>query len=373
MNVFRREHCLRLLNSLTTEVPLDLQLKRYFSLNKKVVLMDRKGISEAVYSIARYEAYFKETVGSSWTAALNAYLDPNFWKNWSDSPLPHHIKYSFSRECVDELKKDYGKKTETLLKALNSKAPLTIRTNTLKLTRGMLMKRLLESNVKARLCSQSPVGIILEGDFNLFGLPEFRRGSFEVQDEASQLVALKTGVGPEMLVLDLCAGSGGKSLAMGALMKNTGQLYLYDKRETVLKNARLRCKRAGLQNYQFANNLKKLKGKMDLVLVDAPCSGSGTYRRNPDQKLKFTSRGLAELTKLQYDLIVSGVQCLRPGGRLVYSTCSLLSQENQAVINRAQNDLGLRVEGDLLQTTPLELSMDGFFCAVMVSEGSPAK
>lgn len=373
MNIFRRDHCIRLLTSLSTEVPLDLQLKRYFNLHKSIGANDRRDVAESVYSIIRYEAYFKAVVGPSWTAALNAYLSPSFWKDWGASTLPLHTKYSFSPDAVDALERNYGKKTEALLKSLNSRAPLTIRTNTLKITPQKLMKRLLDSNVKVKACEVSSVGLSLEGQFNLFGLSEFKNGFFEVQDEASQLVAFKTGVAPGMTVLDLCAGSGGKSLAMGALMNNTGQLYLYDRRESILKNARLRCKRAGLQNYQVTENLQKQKGKMDLVLVDAPCSGSGTYRRSPDQKLKFTMRGLQELNDLQFSLLSTAVSCLKPEGRIVYSTCSLLAEENQHIVKQAEEKLGLRREGDFLQTTPLQHSMDGFFCAVLVRSDSSVR
>mmetsp|Transcript_9231 Transcript_9231/g.17553 ORF Transcript_9231/g.17553 Transcript_9231/m.17553 type:complete len:370 (+) Transcript_9231:1941-3050(+) len=368
MNVFRRDHCLRLLNSIVKETPLDLQLKRYFNLNKSIGSHDRKDIAESVYTLVKYEAYFKEITGPSWTAAMNKYLEPNFWEEWKSSKLPWDKKYSFSPDCITALIQDYGKKTESLLKALNSRAPLTIRTNTLKIERGPLLRKLLESEVKAKPCSGSYLGITLDGNFNLFGLKEFKLGYFEVQDEASQLVALKTGAGPNMRVLDLCAGSGGKSLILGALMNNTGQLYLHDKRASVLENARMRCKRAGVQNYQFVEKLDKLKGRMDLVLVDAPCSGTGTYRRNPDQKLKFSMESLSELTTLQFDLLTRGLACLKPTGRLVYSTCSLLSHENLSVIKRAQKELGLKLEGEVLQTTPLDNAMDGFFCAVLVPD-----
>jgi len=184
----------------------------------------------------------------------------------------------------------------------------------------------------------SPLGIRLEGKPNLGRLPMFTTGEVEVQDEGSQLLALLLGAKRGEMVADFCAGAGGKTLAIGASMKNTGRLYAFDTSAHRLDAIKPRLARSGLSNvhpvaiaHERDERIKRLAGKMDRVLVDAPCSGLGTLRRSPDLKWRQTPETVAAQAELQQRILASAARLLKPGGRLVYATCSLLPQENEAV------------------------------------------
>jgi 16S rRNA (cytosine967-C5)-methyltransferase len=280
---------------------------------------------------------------------------------------------------------------ETILnlgRALQQPAPLDIRVNTFKTSRESLLAALNESGIAAQATRYSPIGIRASGHPDLAKLPAFKSGEMEVQDEGSQLLAILVGARRGEMVADLCAGAGGKTLALGAQMSSSGRLYAFDINEKRLSRLAPRLKRSGLSNVtpqliasENDTRLKRLAGKLDRVLVDAPCSGLGTLRRNPDLKFRQSPQTVSSLTQTQASLIRAGAKLLKPGGRLVYATCSLLPEENQSVITAflaEHRDFRLlpasealaaqRVPldtGNYLELNPALHGTDGFFAAVL--------
>jgi 16S rRNA C967 or C1407 C5-methylase (RsmB/RsmF family) len=214
-------------------------------------------------------------------------------------------------------------------------------------------------------CTYAKQGIVFHKKINFFGLPEFKEGLFEVQDEGSQLVADMVQVKPGQWVMDYCAGSGGKTLAFAPRMEKTGQIFLHDSRPYALEEARKRLRRAGVQNSQVVlpddPKLKKLKKKMHWVLVDAPCTGTGTMRRNPDMKWNFDEQTLTRLLGLQRSIFEKALSFLRPDGYIVYATCSLLREENQNQMEHFIKTYDLEAEGPVFQSLPSRHGMDAFF------------
>jgi 16S rRNA (cytosine967-C5)-methyltransferase len=234
----------------------------------------------------------------------------------------------------------------------------------------------------------SPLGIRLQGKPALQKHPRFLDGSFEVQDEGSQLLGPLLAPRRGEMVCDFCAGAGGKTLLLGAMMNSTGRLYAFDVSEKRLAKLKPRLARSGLSNVQGLliaherdTKVKRLAGKFDRVLVDAPCSGLGTLRRNPDLKWRQTPESVAELTIKQAAILAAAASLVKTGGRLVYATCSLLTEENEAIVEAflaGHGDFQLVPVGELLaaQKIPLEMgqflrmdparhSTDGFFAAVL--------
>jgi 16S rRNA (cytosine967-C5)-methyltransferase len=225
--------------------------------------------------------------------------------------------------------------------ALSRRAPADIRVNTLKATREKVLKAL--ASFGAVETVYSPIGVRVPaptGDArtpNLEAEAAFQAGWCEIQDEGSQLAAALTGAGPRMQILDLCAGAGGKTLALSAAMQNTGQIYAYDDDKHRLKPIFARVKRAGVRNVQILRAgdeaaLDALEAKFDCVLADAPCTGAGTWRRRPDAKWRLRPHALSERIKDQQAVLSRAVKMVRPGGRLVYVTCSILPEENSEQI-----------------------------------------
>lgn len=200
-------------------------------------------------------------------------------------------------------------------------------------------------------------------------MDEFKKGFFEVQDEGSQLLANLVQCQPGQLVMDFCAGSGGKTLAFAPLMKNSGQIFLHDVRAYTLQDAKKRLRRAGIQNAQIIHaedpKLNKWKKKMDWVLVDAPCSGTGTLRRNPDMKWKFDIEMLERLIGQQRTIFEKALSFMKPEGHIVYGTCSLLKQENEHQLNHFIKTYNLKIEGQVFHSFPSLGGMDGFFGVVL--------
>lgn len=216
----------------------------------------------------------------------------------------------------------------------------------------------------------------------------FQDGLFEIQDEGSQLIALAAAPKPGMRVLDICAGAGGKTLAMGALMENKGSITAADISEGRLKRAKQRFKRAGMFNTTLlplsSENdkiLKRKRGTFDIVLVDAPCTGTGTWRRDPDKKWRNIGPNLSSLLETQARILDSAAKQVKPGGKLVYATCSLLFEENEAQFaaflekhpDFTQTDLSkmpelahIPLSGAAMRLLPSEHKTDGFFCAIAV-------
>jgi 16S rRNA (cytosine967-C5)-methyltransferase len=233
-----------------------------------------------------------------------------------------------------------------LLAALSAPAPLDLRVNTQRAQREQVLAELRAATrqhapLQAEPTPYSPEGIRLLDKPGLTRWPLYQEGKIEVQDEGSQLIARLVAPRRGEMVVDFCAGAGGKTLALGSLMRSTGRLYAFDIHARRLAGLGPRLKRSGLSNVHPAaiateNDLrvKRLSGKIDRVLVDAPCSGSGTLRRNPDLKWRFDEKELARVNDVQQKVLRAASRLVKPGGRLVYATCSLLAEENQAVVER---------------------------------------
>ncbi|MEP7084030.1 MAG: RsmB/NOP family class I SAM-dependent RNA methyltransferase, partial [Betaproteobacteria bacterium] len=234
----------------------------------------------------------------------------------------------------------------------------------------------------------SPLGLRIEGRPALNRLSSFENGNIEVQDEGSQLLALLVNPTRNEMVVDFCAGAGGKTLLLGALMHNQGRLYAFDTSEKRLANLKPRLKRSGLSNiypqliaHENDAKIKRLAGKIDRVLIDAPCSGLGTLRRNPDLKWRQSPVAVAELCQKQRAILASAARLPKPGGRLVYATCSVLPEENRGVIDEflashadyklvpaaeVAAKVGLKLDvGDYLELSPHRHGCDGFFAAIL--------
>jgi len=227
-----------------------------------------------------------------------------------------------------------------LARGLNQAAPLDLRVNSLKSRREEVLARLGAEGIAAEACRYAPLGIRLKAKPALQKHPLYLEGAIEVQDEGSQLLGYLLAPKRGEMVVDFCAGAGGKTLVLGALMRSTGRLYAFDVSPRRLAKLKPRVARSGLSNMHpiciaSENDIrvKRLAGKIDRVLVDAPCSGLGTLRRNPDLKWRQTPQSVEELTRKQADILAGASRLVKPGGRLVYATCSILAEENEAVVD----------------------------------------
>lgn len=275
-----------------------------------------------------------------------------------------------------------------LAQGLNQTAPLDLRVNPLKGDREAVLARFAEEGVAAEAGKLSPLCIRLKAKPALQKHPLYLEGSIEVQDEGSQLLGYLLAPRRGEMVADFCAGAGGKTLLVGALMRSTGRLYAFDVSGKRLARLKDRVARSGLSNVHpvvIANEndirIKRLAGKLDRVLVDAPCSGLGTLRRNPDLKWRQTPEGVAELARKQHDILKGASRLVKKGGRLVYATCSILPEENEAIVAdflaahpdfrqiSAQDILaaqGIALAcGSMLLLAPHTHGTDGFFAAVL--------
>ncbi len=350
-------------------LPLDLLMNHYFRSNKALGSKDRAFVAQTAYDMVRWlgllDALSQKT---TWEERLKTYQSV---KGRLENPLlyyreslPLHSCVSFPKDLFDRLTLSFGKvKAVELCLQSNRQAPTFVRANTLKISRCELLR--LWKDLPVRKAATSRNGIIFDKKMNFFSLDEFKKGYFEVQDEGSQILAELVRAKPGDQFMDYCAGSGGKSLAVAAEMKNRGQIYLHDIRKRALQEAKKRLRRAGVENAQVINagsqRLFKLKKKMDWVLVDAPCSGTGTLRRNPDMKWKFTNEMLERLAAEQRVIFERGLSFVKPGGHIVYATCSLLQEENQNQLDHFLNTYGLQLADEPFQSLPQKGEMDGFY------------
>ncbi|MDD3371372.1 MAG: RsmB/NOP family class I SAM-dependent RNA methyltransferase [Alphaproteobacteria bacterium] len=281
---------------------------------------------------------------------------------------------------LDTLKEKFGTAFLSELRAMQKPATLDLRINPLKTSREEILAELKQLGFKAELCKLSPWGVRVFERPALNALPMLKNGLVEIQDEGSQLVALAVGAKPGERVVDFCAGAGGKTLAIAATMENKGRIVACDVMEGRLKRSAERFRRAGIHNVETKGLsserdpwVKKHKGSFDRVLTDAPCSGTGTWRRNPDARWRELGPGLEALLKTQAEILDSAARLVKPGGRLIYSTCSLLPDENEKQIEKfleAHPDFKLEPCGldgtDYLSLSPGRHGTDGFFAAAMV-------
>jgi 16S rRNA (cytosine967-C5)-methyltransferase len=299
------------------------------------------------------------------------------------------LRISYPTWLLERLAASHGEKDAIVLaEAMNTRAPMCVRTNTVKVSREELVARLAEEGVRAVPTRLSPVGLVFETRVNAFGLSAFRDGLFEVMDEGSQLVAEATAPPPRGRVVDACAGAGGKSLALAALLDNAGRILALDSNGKKLEELRRRARRAGLSNLtarevtgsSFPAEAKL--GAWDRVLVDAPCSGLGTLRRNPEARWRLGPKVVDGYPADQLSLLVTYAPLVAQGGRLIYATCSVLREENDAVIERFLRErpdfvvMPLKEiwgkqraaevgDGTFLRLLPHVHDTDGFFAAVL--------
>ncbi len=368
---FRFHHAAELLELFEeSSLPLDRCASNYFRANSAIGSKDRKEIAELVYNTTRWRGLLDAlTKSTSWAERVSFYQTINPLDYVSRADLPLHIRCSFPKLLFDHLVSHFGEERAfTLCLDCNTAAPVVIRTNPLKTTREALLYRL-PPEMKPRPSPNSPYAIFLEGRPQLLSLPAYQEGHFELQDEGSQLVAGCITPLPGERVLDMCAGAGGKSLAFAHHMEGRGQLYLHDVRAHALQESRRRLRRAGIENAQFLLpghvQLGLLKKKMDWVVVDVPCSGSGTWRRNPDMKWRFNLADLEEKVALQREIVREAVKYLRPGGRLVYATCSLFPEENEQQVAHFTETYGLKLTKEPFSSWPVKDGMDGLFAATL--------
>lgn len=340
--------------------PLDVALSEYLRAHKSIGAHDRRTIGETVFGMVRWKTLIDTMCPSPHLLdRLKCFRSLDINACWNNTTIPEPARWGVNEFLHSRLCAIYGhEKARALCQVLNGPAPTTIRVNQLKTTREDLLKKW-EGKWEMTPCLHAPAGIQFQKRTPLFTLPEFREGLFEVQDEGSQCVAALVKAKPGDHVLDYCSGSGGKTLAFAPLLQGKGQIYLYDNRPWILQEARKRLRRAGVQNAQFNLPAKK----MDWVLADVPCSGTGTLRRNPDAKWKIDAAMVERLQEQQREIVAKALEHVKPDGHLIYATCSILPEENQAQVAYflAQHSLVLEQELTLL---PQEGGMDGFFAAV---------
>ncbi len=325
---------------------------------------DRGFIAETVYEIVRYKRLYAEIANvkapfsrdelwrifAVW-ATLKGIRLPD-WKYFTSTPS-RKIKGKFDElsntrvfkesipDWIDEVAvSELGESLWSKeLTKLNEQAEVILRTNTLKISKEKLQSILFDENIETEFIKGYPSALKLTQRANVFKTEAFKKGYFEVQDASSQLVADYLGVKPGMKVVDTCAGAGGKTLHLASLMENKGQIIAMDIYESKLKKLKIRAKRNGVHNIDMkvldsTKPVKKLYNKADRVLIDAPCSGLGVLRRNPDSKWKLQPEFLDEIRDVQQHCLQQYSKMVKPGGKLVYATCSVLPSENRNQVDK---------------------------------------
>lgn len=396
---------------LPLEYPADAILRRFFRENPMLGAQDRAFIAETVFGILRHR-FFLESLTELTTprSLVLAYLvkfqgmnlrelvsfiseTETKWlseiKAIQSASLPLAIQAEFPQWLVEKLQHFMSDADILSLGlSLQKPAPLDLRVNTFLAKRNQVLEMLNQEGIEAQETPYSPCGIRLTGKPAINRHALFLSGKIEVQDEGSQLLGYLLAPKRGEMVVDFCAGAGGKSLLLGALMNSKGRLYAFDVSEKRLSNMKPRFKRSGLSNLHAQRithendiKVKRLAGKIDRVLVDAPCSGLGTLRRNPDLKWRQSPQSIEELKTKQTAILSAAADLLKPGGRLVYATCSFLPEENQAIINDfltahpqfallncsellLQQKIPLDT-GEFLQLSPQIHQTDGFFAAAL--------
>jgi 16S rRNA (cytosine967-C5)-methyltransferase len=396
--------------------PADVTLSRYFKDHPRLGGRERGAIAECIYSVLRNKTFYTDFAGGATMRrlvlmgmadavgadALGGLSDDEvaFVERIQEidrNLLPPKQRANLPDWLYDKFVAQYGEEeTLQLAAVLNTPAPLDLRVNTLKADREKVVAELAQAPIVAEPTPYSATGLRVHKKPALQNLPLFKEGAIEVQDEGSQVLAQLLGARRGEMVVDFCAGAGGKTLAIGAIMRNTGRLYAFDVSEKRLAKLKPRMARSGLSNvhpvviaHERDAKVKRLAGKIDRVLVDAPCSGMGTLRRNPDVKWRQGAAGVVELTEKQTAILDGAARLVKFGGRLVYATCSLLDEENDAVVQAflashpdfelvpmhkvlAEQRIPLEM-GDTLKMLPHKHGTDGFFAAVLERKAAEAK
>ncbi|BCI67400.1 RsmB/NOP family class I SAM-dependent RNA methyltransferase [Acetobacter aceti] len=302
-----------------------------------------------------------------------------------ETTMPRAVRLEVPDWLLPHLEATFGETLETELAAMAGEASLDLRVNTLRGDREAAQKVLLRDGFRAELTELSPWGLRLSGRQPVTASAAFKEGLVEIQDEGSQLVVAMLGARPEMRILDYCAGAGGKTLAIAMMMQNRGHIVACDVSVPRLEGAVKRLRRAGIHNAERhllvpGDKWAKRRAKsFDRVLVDAPCTGTGTWRRNPDARVRLEENDLKELTVKQAEILDRSAALVRPGGRLVYATCSILNAENSdqitaflarhpdfvSVVSDAPEVPASLAGSSMLSLTPGRNGTDGFFAAVL--------
>ena len=393
--------------------PADGVVSDFFRQHRMLGMRERHTLAETTYKVLRERALYQHLAQSgkgemerrlavlAWQgneAFLRAALSETE-QQWlaqvgtvDRAALPDKLRHNLPEWLAQRLQAAHGDQFWPLVEAMNVGAPLDLRVNTFKAKRDDVQAAFKAEGIEALPTPYSPLGLRINAKPALHKLDVFLRGDVEVQDEGSQLLALMTGAKRSEMVADFCAGAGGKTLALGAEMRNTGRLYAFDTSGHRLASLKPRLARSGLSNvypvqiaHERDERIKRLAGKLDRVLVDAPCSGLGTLRRNPDLKWRQTPQSVDELRVKQALILASAARLVKPGGRLVYATCSLLDAENEEIAQAftAQREPDFKVvpaldaltkahvadaqtlvRGDFLRLWPHRHGTDGFFAAV---------
>jgi 16S rRNA (cytosine967-C5)-methyltransferase len=394
------------------DTPADRVVSDFFRFHRALGPRERNTLAETTYTVLRQRLLYQHLAQSGkgemerrlallgWqgnAAFLRAALtEPEL--HWMEqvatidrASLPDKLRHNLPEWLADLLQAELGDEFWPLVNSLNAPAGLDLRVNAFKAKRDDVQAALKAGGLLCEITPYSPLGLRLQGKPALNKLDSFTRGDVEVQDEGSQLLALLVDAKRGEMVADFCAGAGGKTLALGAAMRNTGRLYAFDTSGHRLAALKPRLARSGLSNvypaqiaHERDDRIKRLSGKLDRVLVDAPCSGLGTLRRNPDLKWRQSPKSIEEMRVKQAAILASAARLLKPGGRLVYATCSLLraenediamafSQANQGVfkvlpvaeaLSKAHVDQAESlVHGDFLRLWPHRHATDGFFAA----------
>lgn len=355
---------------------------------------DRKFVAETIYEIVRWRRLYNEIAETKehysrenlWKifavwAVLRGIELPD-WKYFENSPV-RRIKGRFDqvqsirkiRESIPDWMDDLGaselgKQWDKEISALNKQAPVVLRTNTLRVNRTQLEKALATADIATTIDPKYNDALILKERKNIFKTDAFKSGLFEVQDASSQLVADYLNVQPGMRVIDTCAGAGGKTLHLAALMENKGQIIAMDIYGGKLKELKRRAKRAGAHNIttrliESSKTIKKLKESADRVLIDAPCSGLGVLKRNPDAKWKLQPEFIEKIKQTQSEILESYARLVKKGGQLVYATCSILPSENEKQVAKflEKNDQFTFVKEK--KVSPSKSGYDGFYMALL--------
>ncbi|MFD2940755.1 RsmB/NOP family class I SAM-dependent RNA methyltransferase [Flavobacterium notoginsengisoli] len=375
----------------------DKVVARALKKDKRWGSSDRKFVAETIYEIVRWKRLYAEIAevkepydrDNLWRmfavwAVLRGYPIPD-WRQLEGTP-ERKIKGRFDElsknralkesipDWMDELGvKELGEKVWSKeITAQNQPAKVILRTNTLKGTKESLRNTLMDLNIETEYLKDQPEALVLKERANVFLTDAFKQGLFEVQDANSQLVAGFLDVKPGMRVVDTCAGAGGKTLHMASLMENKGQLIAMDLYESKLKQLKLRAKRNGAFNIEYriidsTKVIKKLHEKADRVLIDAPCSGLGVLKRNPDSKWKLQPEFIDNIRKVQSEVLESYSKIVKPGGKLVYATCSVLPSENQEQVEKfLKTEIGQQftfIEDRKMLAS--ESGFDGFYMALL--------
>ncbi len=294
-------------------------------------------------------------------------------QNLEHPHLPLREKTECPTWAFDMLQAGLGELFESEMKAMLLPAPMDLRVNAIKAKRDEVLAQLKEDGIDAHEGKLSPFSIRVFGRPQIAQHPLYLNGSIEIQDEGSQMIAAVADAKPGEQVVDFCAGAGGKTLALGASMNNKGRIVAMDVLEKRLEKAKLRFRRAGLHNIETRalsserdKWVKRHQHHFDLVLVDAPCTGTGTWRREPDKRWRTLGPEIGELVPLQRNILESACRLVKPGGRLVYATCSLLKEENEnQVAEFIKSHPEFEASGEPLKLTPAQNDTDGFFAAVL--------